>query len=66
MSIYDIYHNDNDNKNLVGRHLSTQDGHGGRSEQHREEMRAIAREVFAEERRQLLQEVEQMYYKAYQ
>ena len=67
MSLYDIYHKDDEpNTNLVARNYFTQDGHGGRAEEHREEMRQIAREVFAEETHYILQEVERMYYKAYQ
>ena len=67
MSLYDIYHKDDEpNTNLVARNHFTRDGHGGRSEEHREEMRQIAREVFAEETHHILQEVERMYYKAYQ
>ena len=65
MSLRNYYNND-ENKNLVGKHLSTQDGHGGRSAEHRAEMEKIARMVFAEERQQLLEEIQHQYYLAYQ
>jgi putative NIF3 family GTP cyclohydrolase 1 type 2 len=60
------YYNNGENKNLVGKHLSTLDGHGGRAEEHRAEMEQIARMVFAAERQQLLEEIQHQYYIAYQ
>ena len=45
--------------NLLARFVGTQDGHGGRAAEHREEMRKIAREVFKEERAQLIEEFEE-------
>ena len=39
--------------------FNKQDGHGGKSEEHRAEMQEIAREVFKEERAQLLEEFEE-------
>ena len=38
----------------------TQDGHGGKSEEHRMEMEEIARRVYAEERAKEAEEMEQM------
>ena len=51
---------DSDTQNLCARSLrrSTQDGHGGRSAEHRAEMQAIAREIFKAERAQLIEEFE--------
>jgi hypothetical protein len=44
----------------------TNDGHGGRSEEHRREMEEIARKVFAEERAALMEEIQEQFYLAYQ
>ena len=51
---------DSDTQNLCALSLrrSTQDGHGGRSAEHRAEMQAIAREIFKAERAQLIEEFE--------
>ena len=53
-------------ENLIARSVSTQDGHGGRVKEHREEMEQIARRVYSEERQEILEEIEQKYYLAYQ
>lgn len=39
---------------------STQDGHGGRAEQHREEMEQIALAVYARERAKDMEQIERM------
>ena len=44
--------------NLIARSVGTQDGHGGRAAEHREEMKEIAREVFEIERAKLMDEME--------
>ena len=43
--------------NLLARSVGTQDGHGGRAEQHRAEMEKIARKVFEIERVKLMHEI---------
>ena len=52
--------------NLYSSFYKTNDGHGGRSEQHRREMEEIARKVFAEERVALMEEIQEQCYLAYQ
>ena len=56
-------------QNLLSANYLTQDGHGGRAEEHREEMRIIAREVFEEERTRTMEEMQekilQAQYQAY-
>ena len=47
-------------KNLVSAARNTQDGHGGRAEQHREEMRIIAHEVYSEEKEKTIEEIKEM------
>ena len=59
------YKNDNEHKNLVGHFLHTQDGHGGRAEEHRSEMEEIARRVYAEEYAQIEERMYQIAYEAY-
>ena len=57
------------NGNLLSYSMNTWDGHGGRAEEHREEMEAIARKVFEEERARLMEEMQEKIlsaqYKAY-
>ena len=53
-------------ENLIASFYKTNDGHGGRSEQHRREMEEIARKVFAEERAALMEEIQEQFYLAYQ
>ena len=43
--------------NLIARSVGTQDGHGGRAEEHRAEMEEIARKVFEIERAKLMDEM---------
>lgn len=45
--------------NLLAGKIGTTDGHGGRAIEHRAEMQEIAREVFKEERAQLIKEFEE-------
>ena len=51
-----------DNNLLSFDHRFTQDGHGGRAEEHRAEMEEIARRVYAEERAKDAEELERMMY----
>ena len=51
--------------NLYSSFYKTNDGHGGRSEEHRREMEEIARKVFAEERAALMEEIQEQFYIAY-
>lgn len=44
-------------ENLIARSVGTQDGHGGRAEEHRAEMEEIARKVFEIERAKLMDEM---------
>ena len=57
-------------ENLLAQSINTQDGHGGRAEQHRSEMEEIARKVIAEERERLMEEINerilQAQYRAYE
>ena len=57
-------------ENLLAQSINTQDGHGGRAEQHRSEMEEIARKIIAEERARLMEEIEekilQAQYRAYE
>ena len=53
------YKHDKENKNLIGQILHTQDGHGGRAEQHRSEMEEIACEVYAEKHARLMEEIDE-------
>lgn len=46
-------------ENLLAQSINTQDGHGGRAEQHRSEMEDIAREVYAEEHARLMEEIDE-------
>ena len=59
------YKNDNEHKNLVGHFLHTQDGHGGRADEHRAEMEEIARRVCAEECAKLEARMHQIAYEGY-
>ena len=43
--------------NLLARSVGTQDGHGGRAEEHRKEMEDIARRVYAEEHQKDMDEI---------
>ena len=45
-------------ENLLAFNKNTQDGHGGRAELHRSEMKEVAHEVFQAEREQLMKEIE--------
>ena len=47
-------------ENLLAQSINTQDGHGGRAEQHRSEMEDIAREVFEKYREVLMEEIKEM------
>lgn len=46
-------------ENLLAQSINTQDGHGGRAEQHRSEMEEIARKIIAEERARLMDEIDE-------
>ena len=46
-------------ENLLAGNIGTNDGHGGRTEEHRAEMEEIARKVFEIERAKLMDEVEE-------
>ena len=46
-------------ENLLANHIGTQDGHGGKSEEHFREMEQIARVVFQEECTQMMEEIEE-------
>ena len=52
-------------KNLMSGVFDTQDGHGGRAEEHREEMEAIARAVCAEELEEFERRMYEIAYQAY-
>lgn len=60
MAMRYIQDNNNDNKNLLS--FRTQDGHGGRAEQHREEMKTIARAVYEEEKEKTIEEIKEIMY----
>jgi hypothetical protein len=47
-------------ENLLAGKCGTQDGHGGKAEEHRAEMEEIARKVFAEEYESRKEEIYQM------
>lgn len=57
-------------ENLIARSLNARDGHGGRAEQHRQEMREIANEVFLNQKEDLMEEIKgmilQAQYEAYE
>ena len=61
---------DSNSQNLLAGTFGTQDGHGGRAEQHRSEMEEIARRIIAEERARLMEEIDerilQAQYRAYE
>ena len=44
-------------ENLLAGNIGTNDGHGGRAEEHRAEMEEIARKVFEIERAKLMDEM---------
>ena len=46
-------------ENLLAQSINTQDGHGGRAEQHRSEMEEIACEVYAEKHARLMEEIDE-------
>ena len=46
-------------ENLLSQSINTQDGHGGRAEQHRSEMEEIACEVYAEKHARLMEEIDE-------
>ena len=50
---------DSNSQNLLIGRFGTQDGHGGRAEQHRSEMEEIARKVYAEEHARLMEEIDE-------
>lgn len=52
-------------KNFISTIVNTQVGHGGRSKEHREEMEAIARNVYAEELAQMESRMHEIAYQAY-
>ena len=58
------YYRKTNSHNLMAENFSTQDGHGGRAEEHREEMRKIAKEVFREEREAMMTEIKEMIFVA--
>ena len=47
-------------ENLLAGNIGTNDGHGGRGEEHRAEMILIAREVFESERAKMIDEIQEM------
>ena len=54
------------NNNLLSfDHRMKWDGHGGRAEEHREEMESIARRIYEEEREKLIELMYETAYKAY-
>ena len=55
---------DSDSQNLLSYKHFSQDGHGGRAAEHRVEMQEIAKEVFKEERAQMMEEIKEMIYTA--
>ena len=61
----DYYAKDKEQKNLVSAAIHTQDGHGGRAEEHRAEMEEIARRVCAEECAKLEARMHQIAYEGY-
>ena len=56
--------------NLLAGKVGTNDGHGGRAEEHRAEMREVARATFNEERAAMMEEIKgmilQAQYEAYE
>ena len=46
--------------NLLAGKVGTKDGHGGRAEEHRAEMREVARARFNEERAAMMEEIKGM------
>ena len=46
--------------NLLAGKVGTKDGHGGRAEEHRAEMREVARATFNEERAAMMEEIKGM------
>ena len=56
--------------NLLAGKVGTKDGHGGRAEEHRAEMREVARATFNEERAAMMEEIKgmilQAQYEAYE
>lgn len=46
--------------NLLAGRVGTKDGHGGRAEEHRAEMREVARATFNEERAAMMEEIKEM------
>lgn len=54
------YTDNKENKNVIGRLLHTQDGHGGMAEEHHAEMEEIARRVYAEEHQRDMEEIKTM------
>ena len=46
--------------NLLAGKVGTKDGHGGRAEEHRAEMREIARATFTEARAEMMAEIKEM------
>lgn len=51
-------------ENLLAGRCGTKDGHGGKAEEHREEMEEVARRVYAEEREKFKEEMQAMIYEA--
>lgn len=47
-------------ENLLAGNIGTNDGHGGRAEEHRAEMIQIARKVFESERAKMIDEISEM------
>ena len=51
-------------ENLLAGRCGTKDGHGGRAEEHRAEMEAVARRIYAEEREKMMVEIQARIYEA--
>ena len=51
-------------ENLLAGRCGTKDGHGGKAEEHREEMEEVARRVYAEEREKMTAELKAEFYEA--
>lgn len=49
-------------KNLMAAYFKTQDGHGGRGAEHRDEMEEIAKQVFASEKEKFIEEIKVIIY----
>ena len=51
-------------ENILAGRCGTKDGHGGKAEEHREEMEEVARRVYAEEREKMMAELKAEFYEA--